>query len=198
MSARMAEHDVTIAVVLYGRGYTAREIGKTLKRSKTTILNLLRSREIDRRPAHARDCRGSKNPRWKGGRHYSSDGYVRTWTPNGYRSEHRLISGAVLGNVVHHKDHVPHNNDPSNLEVYASHSEHRRAHAAEERAVFGAARHPEPLPGESNPRAKLKNGDVRRIRRLRGVVTQSELAKQYGVSKAAIWAVQTRLHWKTI
>lgn len=83
------------------------------------------------------------SPRWKGGRRQRADGYVRVIAPpnhphpsertaNGlcYILEHRHVMEQHLGRfltpaeVVHHKDHNPANNAISNLELYASQSEH--------------------------------------------------------------------------
>ncbi len=50
------------------------------------------------------------------------------------RHEHRVVAEQLLGRallpgeVVHHKDHNKRNNDPSNLEVLDSQSEHCRLH----------------------------------------------------------------------
>ena len=50
----------------------------------------------------------------------------------GYVLEHRLVAESVLGRllepgeVVHHRDRNKQNNDPSNLEVFATNGEHLR------------------------------------------------------------------------
>jgi hypothetical protein len=52
--------------------------------------------------------------------------------PRGYVSEHRLVMEKKIGRrlrdgeVVHHVDGDTANNDPSNLELFSSHSEHMR------------------------------------------------------------------------
>lgn len=119
-----------------------------------TALNL-----TDANPALRRDISGDKNPmygkglygannpmygrraelapRWTGGRKVRKDGYaLRYEGPNKYVLEHRkAIEDAIgrplhSGEVVHHIDHNPSNNDISNLRLYASHAEHiRDAHS---------------------------------------------------------------------
>lgn len=90
---------------------------------------------------------GPNNPAWKGGvtyrkgkGNYKGPRYVRCpqeFLPmarkDGYVMEHRLVMAKMLGRcltrteVVHHRDHNPRNNDPANLELFASNAEHKRA-----------------------------------------------------------------------
>jgi hypothetical protein len=83
------------------------------------------------------DNSGEKNPAWKGGRRLDKTGYVMIRKPQhpnaraGYVREHRLVMEQKLGRlllqkeVVHHKKRHDHsNNDPDNLELYASNGEH--------------------------------------------------------------------------
>jgi len=81
-----------------------------------------------------------KNNSWKGGITYTS-GYLCRYNPdhprshpNGYVYEHILIVEKVLGRsltlkeVVHHIDGNKLNNNPDNLQIMSSQSEHRKAH----------------------------------------------------------------------
>jgi hypothetical protein len=88
---------------------------------------------------------GSKNPAWKGGvtyfrKHgnYKPIKYVRCpveWLAmarkDGYVMEHRLIVAKLLGRpllrseVVHHVNHDPQDNDPPNLELWATNRDHK-------------------------------------------------------------------------
>lgn len=85
---------------------------------------------------------GEKNPNWKGGKKRRKDGYVLVIAPPGhpypadtssgtpYILEHRLVMERHLrrylkpGEVVHHIDENPSNNEISNLRLYSSQSEH--------------------------------------------------------------------------
>lgn len=55
--------------------------------------------------------------------------------------------------------------------------------------------HGRDLRGEQNGSSKLTAAQVRRIRKLRGVVRQSDLAAQFGVSQSAIAAIHVGRTW---
>lgn len=100
---------------------------------------------------------GPKNPAWKGGvtyiqkkGNYAAIKYVRApeWArpmarKDGYIMEHRLLMAQRIGRlmtrteVVHHLDHDPTNNDPTNLELWPSNGSHKAAEFG--RVVLGAA-----------------------------------------------------------
>lgn len=80
---------------------------------------------------------GSEHKGWKGGRTIDKAGYVLVYMPehpdsnsNGYIREHRLVMEKKLGRrlekheVVHHIDENTSNNDPDNLELFASNGDH--------------------------------------------------------------------------
>lgn len=82
---------------------------------------------------------GPNNPSWKGGRQVDKRGYILLLRPDhpeanrhGYVREHRIVMEQILGRplrrgeVVHHKDGNPANNDPQNLHLYQSNGEHLR------------------------------------------------------------------------
>src|SRR5262245_45329543 len=94
---------------------------------------------------------GSRNPAWKGGvtykrskGNYIGPRYVRCpphllamARSDGYVMEHRLVMATAIGRlltrteVVHHRDHDPRNNDPSNLVLFPNNAAHKRAEALE-------------------------------------------------------------------
>ena len=49
--------------------------------------------------------------------------------------------------------------------------------------------------GERAHRAKLKNDQVKAIRSLRGKMSQTAIAKKYGVSPATVWYIHSRKTW---
>lgn len=85
--------------------------------------------------------RGSGNPKWRGGRTISVNGYVYLWAPDhphcnkdGYVAEHRLVMEKHLGRYleptecVHHFNHNRQDNRIENLELMESWRQHQRHH----------------------------------------------------------------------
>jgi hypothetical protein len=109
------------------------------------------------RESYQQKMTGSRNPAWKGGvtlkrakGNYRGVRYVRApaWAlpmarADGYMMEHRLVMALIVGRllsrteVVHHLDHEPANNMPSNLELWPSNGSHKAAEHG--RVVLGAA-----------------------------------------------------------
>lgn len=113
-------------------------IYRTARRMKCSYRTVRRALEANGiRPLSQSEAQsGPRNPSWRGGRilvgrywyiHRPSHPHA---TGNGYVAEHRLLMEGVLGRtllpgeVVHHKDGNPRNNDPANLELFASNGEH--------------------------------------------------------------------------
>ncbi|GAB5541327.1 MAG: hypothetical protein SangKO_010870 [Sandaracinaceae bacterium] len=100
--------------------------------------------------------KGALNNNWKGGRSIASNGYVLVRVGvdhhladvRGYAYEHRVVAerktGRRLrpGEQVHHIDGDQKNNDPDNLQVYASAALHQVEHRTRTDCR---------LPGEPNP-----------------------------------------------
>lgn len=51
------------------------------------------------------------------------------------------------------------------------------------------------LRGEKNPHHRLSEPEAREILSLRGIVSQRELARRFGVSRSAIMLIHTRRNW---
>jgi hypothetical protein len=82
--------------------------------------------------ARQKEIVGDKNPRWKGGRSLTGQGYVlikNRFHPaannNGYVTEHRIVMESIVGRclypeeTVHHKNGVKNDNRPENLELWS-------------------------------------------------------------------------------
>lgn len=115
-------------------GLALSEIARRIGTKHQTVAKFLRERNI---PYQRFERKGPNNPAWRGGRQVDKTGYVLVWQPehpeanrHGCVREHRLVMERKLGRplhpgeVVHHLDGNKANNDPSNLEVFASNGEH--------------------------------------------------------------------------
>jgi HNH endonuclease len=121
----------------YESGMTLQQIGDRLGRRLQTVGRVLKRAGVQMRPRGWCDQSGPKNRFWRGGRTVDKHGYVLVYRPDhpfanshGQVREHRLVAEQMLGRylepteVVHHKDDDPSNNDPDNLMVYESNSQH--------------------------------------------------------------------------
>jgi len=111
-------------------GHTLQQIADLHGCSLKVVWSRCRKFGIPRRPGCAV---------WKGGRLFDKHGYVLIHQPHhpqanhqGYVREHRLVMEKALGRfllpaeVVHHKDDNRANNDPENLQLFESNTEHLR------------------------------------------------------------------------
>lgn len=123
---------------------TKEKIRKSLlgrKLSKETK-DKIRLAHLGKRPKNSLNWKGKNHPRWNGGRHKSTYGYILIYAPNhpyrdchGYIFEHRLIMEKKLGRylktdeIVHHANGIKTDNRIENLELVLSRSEHKKIHS---------------------------------------------------------------------
>lgn len=110
-----------------------REIAQSLGVSPATIQRTLR--DLLLKSKRGRGSPLAKNFFWRGGVRTEPEGYVLLKLHGGgYVREHRAVMEGVLGRpllkreVVHHRDGNPRNNDPSNLQVFATNADHIAFH----------------------------------------------------------------------
>jgi hypothetical protein len=120
---------------------------------------------------------GERNPSWRGGRIVDLDGYVLLSTRPTRILEHRSVMERKLGRlllpgeVVDHVDGITIHNDPTNLRVFASNSEHLASTIAYKAKQISQT-------GKRNVKAQKKNlvgrvlepVDTYRLRKERGDV----------------------------
>ena len=131
-----------LMVELFKSGNTATKIAKQLSLHTTSVTRVLK-----RNGLIMSDGKGKNHPNWKGGRGIKT-GYMTVFMPEHPRAnnirrvfEHILVAEKKLGRPIlksepiHHVDLDRLNNNPSNLEVLTSHSEHQQLHASLDKVV---------------------------------------------------------------
>jgi len=123
---------------------------------------------------------------------YLHVGLYRDGQQNGCRV-HRLVALAFLGpcppgHEVNHRFGIKTDNRATELEWATKSANTRHAYA-------GGLAHAPDNRGTRSCRAKLTEADVLAIRAARGQTTQRALARQFGVSKTQISAIQRREQW---
>lgn len=98
-------------------------------------MNTERNKQI-----RSKNALGDKNLQWTGKRTVVKNGYITIYMPehpNNFNNkvyEHRLVMEKKIGRYltsieeVHHIDGDKHNNDPKNLQLFATKAEHTRHH----------------------------------------------------------------------
>ena len=130
---------------------------------------------------------------WTGSR--NRNGYGQFWHGR-HMGAHRFAYEALVGSMPDglQSDHLCRNRScirPDHLEPVTGSVNLKRS------PLVG--RYPsERRSGEANGRAKLTKEQVREIRRLRGAITQDQLAASFGVGQAAISNIQRRHTWQTV
>lgn len=122
-------------------GLSGAEIGRKYKVSKVCVCKHLRRLGINS------DGKGKNHSGWKGGRGIKT-GYMTVYKPEHHRAnnirrvfEHILIMEEILGRKIkkgepiHHIDLDRLNNDPKNLYLFSSHSEHQKSHTSIDECV---------------------------------------------------------------
>lgn len=97
------------------------------------------------------------------------------------RSVHRLIAAAFLGEAngrdVNHRNGNKHDNSLRNLEYLTRGENHRHAYRTGLRGPVGR---------------RLTDDQVRRIASLKGLATQEEIARQFGVCRVTVGRIHDR------
>jgi hypothetical protein len=162
---------------LAATGMSTSEIGLALKVSEETARRRMRKLGIPRLAAKARP---GHNYFWQGGYAVDEAGYILVKTPGhpnatagGYVRQHRLVMERALGRyltpeeVVDHKNRDTSDNDPSNLQLFASNADHLRDN------MTGSKN----LTAEEREVRRLEN--VRRARRrVAAILAESETGAQ--------------------
>lgn len=122
---------------LHARQMSCREVAEVLGCCEEAVRDRLIELGLPRLPAKARP---EKNYFWQGGYAVDEDGYILERRPDhphattgGYVRQHRLVMEKALGRyllpeeVVDHKNRDTSDNDPGNLELYATNAGHLAA-----------------------------------------------------------------------
>ncbi len=107
---------------------------------------------------------------------------------------HRLVAEAFIGPIpdgyeVNHKDGSKTNANADNLEIVTARQNIR--HAIEMGLIPS-------MRGEQGPRAKLKEQQVREIRRLKGRARVKDVAATYGVSPRSVYLIWQGVTWRHV
>jgi hypothetical protein len=121
------------------------------------------------------------------------NGYGSAWTHGAEAYAHRASWEAFVGPIptglsVLHRCDTPACVNPEHLWL-GTHRDNMRDMTMKGRhARIG-------LTGERHPAAKITEETARQIRQRRGE-NQRALAREFGVSQATVWAIQSRRHWR--
>lgn len=119
----------TLRRLYHDDGLTLREIGEELGCDATTVHRRMVDAGIDRRP-----CGGAPESTTYVSVQTREDGYEYWNSGRGSVLVHRLLAvsefeyEAVASGVVHHKNRIPWDNRPENIDAIGSHREHSKLH----------------------------------------------------------------------
>lgn len=126
-------HDLVLKMA--GDGACLNDIGRAVGSKGASVRLYLERNGIHKEWPKTRP--GNKNPKWRGGRTVTKNGYVLLYKPEHphakfgcYVWEHRYVMEQAIGRlllpkeVVHHKDGNPANNAIDNLQLFSENREH--------------------------------------------------------------------------
>jgi hypothetical protein len=134
----------------YLQGEDSKDIAKSYGHTDAVVYRILVKHNIPRRIGGAS---GSKNPQWKGGR--SKEDRVHYYRRQSYEVS-AICLGKPLpqGNIIHHLDENPKNNNPENLVIFVCQGDHLRFHQKVLKLQIE-------IPSEEATRLALENGAVK-------------------------------------
>lgn len=178
----------TLERLYWDERLTQGEVAKRLGCARRTIAEWMRRHDIETRK----------------GKPQTPHVYLATWTA-GYELwkdgakpsvddnvlVHRLLAVAKYGfdavrdMDVHHKNGIPWDNRPDNIELMSPSDHYKKHH---EELDFS---------GQGNPNAKLTQSDVDEIRARRNESSAAELAEEFGVGQGHIYSIWNGRAWSS-
>lgn len=135
-SSQWTKEQIQQLLDLYASGKNIGQCARLMNTVRRIVRKYLRMNGVRILTQTELDASGSHNPAWKGGRCVNKYGYVSICVPRGHPNypgsipEHRFVMERHLGRrlepgeVVHHKDKNPSNNQIENLQLFACNGDH--------------------------------------------------------------------------
>lgn len=178
----------TLRRLYWDEGYSTVEISDMAGVYPSTINNQMEKNGIERRDKVEASI--EKRRREYANYRVSPGGYPKWEAKYNGKGErvpvHRLLAvseygfESVCGNSVHHINNISWDNRPENIEVM-DHAEHTKHHHR----------------GEDNKQSKLREGEVREIKRLleNSDMSQNEIAERFNTTQTNISAINVGKAW---